>query len=437
MVRIFRSSLPALALFLSFFAQPSVAQTPDTSTATLRELHADGMKDIAEDKLLPLTGLQIGAPVSRKDLQAAADRLVQSGLFAKVSYDFRTKVEGLTVTYHVKEAPRIPAYFDNFPWFSDSELSDAIRKKIPFFNGTLPEAGDVIDQAGEALKDLFTSRGLQVGVEHLVLANPLGDGTVQEFQIQGAGLQIAKIEFSDPSLTSSLAVQQHISELLTKPYSRMTIDLFLSEHVRPFFLQQGYLRAKLGPPEVRLTGNPNQKLPEQIPVYIPVAPGAVYHWKGVEWSGNSVLSTITLSSTMGMKPGDAANGMEIESGWDRVREEYAHRGYLDAKVDWAAAYDDQAHTVSYTVKVEEGKEYRFGTMVLTGISSAAERLLREAWPIPSGESFDKTKYEEFLTNLETHPEKVFGDLPVHYENVGHWVRTDAGMGVADVLLDFK
>jgi len=39
--------------------------------------------------------------------------------------------------------------------------------------------------------------------------------------------------------------------------------------------------------------------------------------------------------------------------------------------------------------------------------------------------------------LETHPEKIFGDLPVHYENVGHWVRMDAGMGVADVLLDFK
>jgi outer membrane protein assembly factor BamA len=437
MVRIFRGSILAFAFFFLFFAERAAAQTPDTSTATLRELHADGMKAIAEENLLPLTGLQIGAQVSRKDLQAAADHLVQSGLFAKVSYEFRTKVEGLTVTYHVEEAPHIPAYFDNFPWFSDGELSDAIRKKLPFFNGTLPEAGDVIDQAGEALKDLLNSHGLQVGVEHLVLANPLGDGTVQEFQIQGAGLKIAKIEFSDPSLTSSLAVQQHLSELLAKPYSRMTIDLFLSEHVRPFFLQQGCLRAKLGPPEVRLTGNPNQKLPEQIPVYIPVAPGAVYHWKGLEWTGNSVLSTITLTSTVGMKPVDAANGVEIEAGWDRVREEYAHRGYLEAKVDPSAAYDDQAHTVSYTVQVSEGKQYKFGTMVLTGISTVAERRLREAWPIPPGESFDKAKYEEFLTSLETHPEKIFGDLPVHYENVGHWVRTDAGMGVADILLDFK
>jgi outer membrane protein assembly factor BamA len=197
------------------------------------------------------------------------------------------------------------------------------------------------------------------------------------------------------------------------------------------------LRAKLGPPEVRLTGNPNQKLPEEIPVYIPVSPGSVYRWKGLEWSGNSVLSTFTMTATVGMKPGDPANGMEIEAGWDRVREEYAQRGYIEAKINPSATYDDQAHTVSYTVKVEEGKQYKFGTMVLTGISPTAERRLREAWPIPAGEIFDKTKYEEFLTNLETHEEKIFGDLPVHYETVGHWIKTDAGMGVADVLLDFK
>jgi outer membrane protein assembly factor BamA len=437
MGRIFRTSLPALTLFLSFLAGHTAAQMPETGTSPLRELHADGMKSIPEANLLTLIGLQLGTQVGNKDLQTAADHLMQSGLFAKVTYSFHSKAEGVSVTYHVQEAPRIPAYFDNFPWFSDGELSDAIRKKLPSYDGTLPEAGDAIDQAAEALKDLLASHSFQVGVEHQVLANPLGEGTVQEFQIQGAALKIARIDFNDPSLASSLAVQQHVSELLAKPYSRMAIDLFLSEHVRPFYLQQGLLRVKLGPPEVRLTGNPNQKLPEEIPVYIPVASGAMYHWKGVEWTGNSLLSTITLTSTMGMKPGDAANGMEIEAAWDRVREEYAHRGYLEAKVAPSAVYDDQAHTVSYAVIVEEGKQYKFGTMVLTGISATAERRLRGAWPIPAGESFDKTKYEEFLTNLEAHPEKIFGDLPVHYENVGHWVRTDPGMGVADILLDFK
>jgi outer membrane protein assembly factor BamA len=437
MPRVLRIFLPSLPLTLLLVWLPAASRAQDAGASPLKEFQVVGLKTLTEANVATITGLQPGASVSRKDLQSAADRLVQSGLFAKVSYDFRGKGEGVSVTYHVQESPRIPTYFDNFPWFSDSELGDAIRKKLVFYDGTLPEVGDVLDKAGEALNDLLTSRGLQVAVDHKVLPNPFGDGNVQEFQIQGAALKVASVDFSDPTVASSLAVQQHISELLGRPYSRLTIDLFLSENVRPFFLEKGCLRAKLGPPEVRLTGNPNQKLPEEIPVYVPVAPGPVYHWKSVEWTANSVLSSITLTSSLGFKPGDVANGMAIEAAWDALRELYGHRGFLDAKVDPSPTYDDQTHTITYSVRIGEGRLYKFGTMVLTGISPAAERRLREAWPIPAGEIFDKTIFEDFLTKLQVHPEKIFGDLPVHYENVGHWLKTDPEMGVADVLLDFK
>jgi outer membrane protein assembly factor BamA len=129
--------------------------------------------------------------------------------------------------------------------------------------------------------------------------------------------------------------------------------------------------------------------------------------------------------------------MTIEAGWERVREEYGHRGYLQARIDPTPAYDDQAHTVAYTIRVVEGKAYRFGTIVLTGLSSTAERRLRDAWPIAPGEVFDKIRFEEFLTKLQSHREEVFQDLPLHYDEVGHWLQTDDAKGTVDVLLDFK
>ncbi len=217
----------------------------------------------------------------------------------------------------------------------------------------------------------------------------------------------------------------------------MTIDLFLSEQIRPVYLQQGYLRVKLGPPEVRLSGDPNQKLPERIPVFVPVVTGSVYHFRDAQWSGNVLLSGFTLSGLLAASPGKLANGMDIEAGWDRIREEYARRGYLEAKLDPVAAYDDQAHTISYSVAVQEGKQYRFDKMVLTGLSLAAERKLRSAWPIPAGDVFDKIKFEETLTTLQLHAAQIFGELPVHYDNVGHWLETDADKGTVNVLLDFK
>src|SRR5713226_9087957 len=313
--------LAAASAFSAWAQTSSVAPAP-AATALLREIHTDGLKSLPEPQVVALTGLQTGAQVGKDDLQAAADKLVQSGLFAKVKYNFQSRTDGLLLTFHVEEAPRVPAYFDNLPWFADSELNDAIRAKLPFYDGALPEAGAVVDQAADAVGQFLVTHGLQAAVEHQVVANPIGDGTVQQFRINAEALHIASLQFSDPALNTSLAVQQQLPDLLGKPYSRTAVDLFLTEQIRPTFLQKGFLRAKLGPPEVRLSGNPNQKLPEKIPVYVPIDPGPVYHWKSPEWTGNNLLSTITLTNTVGLKSGDVADGMAIEAAWDRVREEY-------------------------------------------------------------------------------------------------------------------
>jgi outer membrane protein assembly factor BamA len=433
----FRGPLRAFLLLILLAAPPAFAQSREAGGAPLREVHAEGAKILTEAQIISLAALQPGSQVGKDDLQSAADRLIQSGLFAKVKFSFLTRGSGVFVTYHVEESPRFPVYFDNIPWFADSELADTIRKTFPYFDGTLPEGGAAVDRAGDALKELLSSRGLQATVEHAVIPNPTGDGSVQEFRIEGAAVQIATIEFSDRSLLESKAVQLHLSEIRGKSYSRMAIDLFLTEAVRPVYLQQGYLRVKLGPPEVRLTGNPNQKFPDKIPVYVPVVTGAVFRWKEVHWTGNTLLSEFTLSSLLGAKSGDVANGMQMEEGWDRIREEYGHHGHLEAKLDPVATFDEQAHSVSYAVSIQEGIQYNFGKIVLTGLSLAAERKLYAAWPIASTNLFDKTKFEELLVKLQSHREQVFGELPVHYETVGHFLQTDPDKHTVDVLLDFK
>jgi outer membrane protein insertion porin family len=371
-----------------------VEQAADNPTATLKAIHTDGVKHLSANQVIALAGLSIGSAVGKQDLQAAADRLVQTGLFSNVNYAFQSKDDGLYLTFKLVEAPRIPAYFDNIPWFTDGELADAIRKILPFYDGTVPEGGATVDQVASILTDLIASRGMNTKVEYQVISNPLGEGTVQEFRIADVLLQIAKIEFGDPALAGSKELQQHLGEVQGKAYSRMVIDLFLAEQVKPIYLQKGFLRAKLGPPEIRLIGNPNQKLPDHIPVFVPINPGPAYRWKGAQWSGNAALSGFTMNALIAMKDGEVANGMAIEAAWTRVQEEYGHRGYLEAKVEPVAEFDDQAHTVSYRINISEGRVYKFGKLVLTGMSPTGEKRLRATWPILSGDIFDKTKYED-------------------------------------------
>ena len=426
--------LRCILLFL--FAFP-LAGRLYSQTATLHEIRAEGMKTFTEAQVASLSGLSVGSPVSKKDLQDASDLLVRSGLFAKVTYKYDTHNDAVTLTFQVQESPRLRVVYDNLPWYSDSELNDAIRKGLPFFDGTLPEGGTVVELAGNSLAAFLAAHGTPAEIQHFVLADPLSDGSVQQFQVAGLSQKIASVEFSDPTLKSNRAVQQHLSEIVGKPYSRLAVDLFLSEAIRPIYLQTGNLRAKIGPAEVRLSGNPNQKLPAEIPVYVPCEPGPVYQWKGAAWSGNSAVSTETLNAALSMKAGDVANGMNIEAGFDRARNAYGHLGYLEVALNPVAAYDDQAHTVSYKISIVEGRQYRYSAMTVTGMSLAGERMIRDAWSVKPGEVLDKVYFERFLTQLESHREAIFRDLPVHYDTVGHWLQTDPAKGTVDVLLDFK
>jgi outer membrane protein assembly factor BamA len=415
-----------------------LAQTGgDAGTAELREVHSDGQKVLSEAQITALAGLQPGAQVARADLQSAADKLVSSGLFSTVKYDFKTRNDGVTINFHVAESPRLPVYYDNFPWFGESELNDAIRAQLPFFNGTLPEDGSVIEAAAGAIRALLESHQLNLQVQHQVIANPLADGNVQQFSVEGAEMKIAGLTFSDAALATNPAVEKHLSEIIGKPYSRSTIDVFLAEQIRPTYLKQGYLEVQLGPPEVRLSGAPTEKLPEELPVFVPVRTGAVYHFAGAGWSGNNVLSTISLDSFFGLKPGALADGMQVEGSFDRIREEYGRRGYLDATVQPKASFDEAAHTVSYQVALTEGTQYRMGGWVITGLSMNGQQRIRSTFPIASGDIFDKGKYEDFLIQLQNHSKDILGDLPIHYEHVGHWLRPDPGRATVDVLLDFK
>src|SRR5271169_2370600 len=141
-------------LLLGFLA---FAPNSHSQTATLKAIHAEGVKTFSEDQIATLSGLQLGSQVGRQDLQDAANLLLRSGLFAKASYKFDTHNNDVTLTFQVEENPRLPVAYDNFPWFDDSELTEAIRKNLPFYDGTLPEAGTVVELAGNALASFLTS----------------------------------------------------------------------------------------------------------------------------------------------------------------------------------------------------------------------------------------------------------------------------------------
>lgn len=414
--------------------QPQAAQaTTATKAATLKSVAVEGSQRFTPEQLATAGGLAIGQPVTREALQLAADELGRLGLFRKVLYRYKTYLDGVELVFELEDAPLLPVHFDNFPWFSDADLIARLKEAVVLFQGQAPSQGIILQDMNRALQAFLAEQGITAAVENQVIARPDGAGDMVMFTVAGASLKIAGFDFQDPIAAESRRIAQAKQDLIGKPYSRYTIEMFLMEQVRPVYLDRGHLRVAFDTPRARFTGDPNKPLGD-VTVAIAIQPGPLYRWGGVTWRGNNALDSAALDALVQLPVGQPANGTLIAGTWLKVENEYGRRGYLDAKVAPEAAYDDAAQRVAYTVTISEGTQYRMGELVITGLSVVAERKIREAWGIAKGATFDRAYFEEFL---ESGVKRAFAGYVVHYQKIGRWLRTNPDARVVDVLLDFR
>jgi outer membrane protein assembly factor BamA len=438
-----RGLKPAIVLALGFllFAPQTPAQAranqqaPQAGTGHLESVTVTGSVRYSSDKIGPVVGLQAGQMVTKDDMQAAANRLAQLGPFADVQFRFSSLDEKVKVEYQVKDSPGLSVNFDNFPWFTDEEIATALRSSIVLFDGTAPDHGTILDEMSLALERLLMTRGVSATVTHEIVAPPPPkEGFVVLFRVEGAEVTVEGIEFSDALAKTDHGIQDRISDVVGKPFSRSAIELFELEQVRPVYLSHGFLRVKFGLPAARFAGHAKNPPPNHAVVVAPVDAGPAFMWDGVTWSRNVAISSSDLNKLVDIKQGELANGMRIEGLWNDVQTAYGRAGYLDVNLKPVPHLDDSTKRVHYDVSITEGPQYRMGNLVLTGLSIEGERRIRAAWGIAPGEVFDESKYEEFL---DEGIKQAFLGLPVHYEKIGRYLQKDPTTAKVDVLIDFQ
>ena len=408
-------------------------------TSEIGRISAVGTVKFPADQVITASGLKIGDVVSVEQIQAAADRLAALGIFSTVNYHFSSVGEKISIEFQVQEAHTVPLYFDDFPWFTDEEIAAAIRQEVGLFAGESPESGLMVDQIAGELDKLLASRHVKGELTHQLVAPPTGDGMILQFRVEDPALRIQSVQFGDPLAAGSERLKDRVPDIKGQPYSRFAIEVFENEQVWPLYASKGYLRPKIGPPQPHMEGNADNPggSNSNIDVLIPISPGQLYSWNGVTWKGNLAVPSATLDGEVVIKTGEVADGTKIEALWRVIELEYGKRGYLDAKIDAQPDFDDTAHRVSYHVNIVEGSQYRMGEMIVTGLSLDAEKRLRKAWQLTPGQIFDNAYFEKLLTVLAKPSAEIFGEMPIHYTQCGHWLRPDADRHLVDVLLDFK
>lgn len=432
-----RLTLISACLCCTVLAICHVAAQTSAPSFVVAEIHASGSHRYTDTQIAATAGLKPGDPVDRDKLQEISERLAQLGVFSRVNFRFTAKNNRATVNFDLQDAPVVPVMFENFPWFTDQELSDEIRGVVPLFDGAAPRGGSLIDEITAALSSKLASRGIKGNVEHTLVAQPASDAEIMQFRQDGPSFTVSSVQFNDFLAQNSEKLHDRASDLVGKKFSRFAIELFENEQVRPVYLSAGQIRVKFGAPVLQLSDAAGGKASSTAIVQIPIEPGPIFRLSGVTWSGNMAIDEAALSKLVTLKGGDLADGMRLAAGWQQVELEYGHRGYLDAKVTPVPQFDNASGTVRYSVGIAEGPQYRMGELVVTGLSVDAERTLRNAWRMAPGQVFDKTYLDSMLAKLEKPTVAIFGEMPVHYEKMGDWLRPNPQNHVIDVLIDFQ
>jgi hypothetical protein len=197
------------------------AQTPaiPSGSGKLAAIEVSGSKRFPAEQIAKATGLRVGVTVQRDDFQAAADRLAELGLFSNVRFRFSQQGDSVKAEFQVEDAPALPVEFDNFPWFTDEELNQAIRQAVPLFDGTAPANGTVLEAMAAALTKILGTRGVKGGVEHALATSPGSDSQLQRFTLVGAALKVSSVDFTDALARTVPGLQDRLSDLVGKPYS--------------------------------------------------------------------------------------------------------------------------------------------------------------------------------------------------------------------------
>lgn len=383
--------VPALVtLFLSsaLRAQDQAAATPSW---TLDSVRATGPSRFSDAQILDVSGLKIGSRVDKSNLDDAANRLLVTGAFSKVGYNYQTRGDKLAVTFQVSDAARfLPCIFDNFVWFSDDELVRTVQKSVPFFDGSLPDNGGLADDVASALDKMLAVNGIAGRATYLRKGNLGQAATAIIFEVQGAVPTVSAVQFTNGPLDPPLFAEGS-KLLLGKPYSRTLAEDVANNTFTAVYANRGYLRAKFAEPKLSVHAGGAPGDPGTVALSFSVDAGTQFHWAGLTWSGNQVLSEKDLSPLVTLKNGDVADANKISDVWTAVQDLYGHSGYLTAGLRPEPQFDDSSAQVRYSVAITEGPQYRMGNLTVDAVTSDLAPRLRAAWELKQGDVFD-TRY---------------------------------------------
>lgn len=368
----------------------------------LKTLTITGNKRIAADKIAGASGLKIGAPVLKSDFEHARTRLLASGAFESVGFEFKPSADnkGYDGTLQVVEIDQLYPYrFEDLP-VPDETLHAAIRKQEFLLGDQIPATTELIDRYVAALQSAVGDKVKVTGK----LNSDIPGHLMIVFRPNYPRPAVSEVRFTGNQVLPSTLLTRALSEAAVgTAFSQVTMRALLDSTIRPLYEARGRIRVAF--PKIEAVPAP---LIDGVIVKVTVDEGESYTLSGLKFTGVPAADQKDVARAAGLQAKDIANFDDVKTALDRVEKRYQSKGYLKAKAGVDREVDDQAHTVALTIHVETGELYRMGKLEILGLDINSEPVIRKMWGIKAGAPFQAGYPDAFFKDIRD--QQIFDNL---------------------------
>ncbi len=406
LARIVKLMLPILLLLL---ALPGSSQTPARKKAAaapaapasqasfpLVLLAIKGNQIYSENQIWAASGLKLGQQVDNTIFEAARLRLMKTGAFENVSYQFGPDADnkGIAGTLAVMEVDQLyPYHFEDLP-VKDSDLRAFLMKREPLFESKIPGTREFLDHFAAEIHEYTAVHGLKDKVVAKVVADGPGQLAIM-FRPSTPLPMIGEVNFTGNQELSSRTLNNAFGLIaIGTPYREAKVRLLLESGIRPLYESRGRMRASF----TKIESKKMEKV-DGVSVAITVTEGPAYKLADIKASG-STLPSKDLVKAAELKTGELFNFDEVQSAVARVQTVFRKEGFMHSETHVDREIHDKELTVDIEFKSTEGPRFFMGALNIEGLDVTTEPAIKKLWSMTPGKVYNSDYPQFFLDRVK-------------------------------------
>ena len=428
----------------------------------------DGAKYVDASMLSLIAGLRVGDKVTipSDDISSAIRKIWEQGLFEDVAIN-ATDFVGNKVFLQIviKEKPRVSRF--SFKGIKKSEADD-IRNKINLSRGDIATE-HLLTKTTRIIEDFYYDKGYHnVNIDIQQLAdtarenyidmvinidkgpkvkigkiNIIGNENLADGQILAAMKDTKQRGQFDPLNPLGPLVVNTVADVLTfHPLRAITgVEEYFYDNYRPRIFKASRFQEKnyeadkkhiiekynaKGFRDARIVSDSVYSIDDRnLGIDLVISEGNKYHYRSVNWTGNTKYTSEALSSILGIKPGDVYNKELLDKNLTYsettldISSLYMDDGYLFFRADPVEVAVDN-DSIDLEIRLTEGKQARISNVTLTGNNKTYDHVaLRELYTRP-GQLFSRSDVTRSVRELATlgffNQESIMPDVQPNYSD---------------------